>query len=91
MSVVARGCKDGFAGAAAELGVRERVMLYTLLITVCLAGAPSDCRDYEQPVTEMSANPSMAFVQAQALVAQWMEKHPGFELSRWRLEPGRGA
>ena len=84
-------CKDGFAGTARVFGVRELVMLYTLLITVCLAGAPADCRDYEQPVTELSANPSMAFIQAQTLVAQWMEKHPGFELDRWRLEPGRGA
>lgn len=66
-------------------------MLYTLLITVCLAGAPADCRDYEQPVTELSANPSTAFIQAQTLVAQWMEKHPGFKLNRWRLAPGRGA
>jgi len=49
------------------------------------------CRVYEQPVTELSANPSTAFVQAQALVAQWMDKHPGFTLDTWRLEPGRGA
>lgn len=66
-------------------------MLYSLLITVCIAATPTDCRVYEQPVTELSANPSTAFIQAQSLVAQWMEKHPGFKLDRWRLEPGRGA
>jgi hypothetical protein len=66
-------------------------MLYSLVITVCLAHAPLDCRIYEQPVTELSANPSTAFIQAQTLVAQWMDKHPSFKLNRWRLEPGRGA
>ena len=50
-----------------------------------------NCRSYEQPVTELSSNPSTAFIQAQSLVAQWLEKHPGFKLARWRLEPGRGA
>jgi len=56
-----------------------------------MVSAPTDCRSYEQPVTELSSNPSTAFIQAQTLVAQWMEKHPGFRLARWRLEPGRGA
>jgi hypothetical protein len=66
-------------------------MLYSLVISVCMVSAPTDCRSYEQPVTELSANPSTAFIQAQSLVAQWLEKHPGVRLSRWRLEPGRGA
>ena len=66
-------------------------MIYSLMISVCMLSTPSECRSYEQPVTELSANPSIAFVQAQTLVAQWMEKHPGFKLAKWRLEPGRGA
>lgn len=66
-------------------------MLYSLIISVCMGGAPSDCQVYEQPVTELSANPSTAFIRAQALVAQWMDKHPGLTVDSWRLEPGRGA
>jgi hypothetical protein len=66
-------------------------MLYSLVISVCMVSTPTDCRVYEQPVTELSANPSTAFIQAQTLVAQWMDKHPGFKLDTWRLEPGRGA
>jgi hypothetical protein len=66
-------------------------MLYALVIFVCLVAQPNDCRVYEQPVTDLSANPSAAFVQAQAIVAQWMEKYPGFKLTSWRLKPGRGA
>ena len=66
-------------------------MLYSLVISVCMISAPTDCRSYEQPVTDLSSNPSTAFIQAQGLVAQWLEKHPGFKLARWHLEPGRGA
>lgn len=66
-------------------------MLYSLIISVCMISTPTDCRSYEQPVTELSSNPATAFIQAQALVAQWMDRHPGFKLDRWRLEPGRGA
>jgi hypothetical protein len=42
-------------------------------------------------VTELSANPATAFVQAQTLVAQWSEQHPGLAIRNWHLEPGRGA
>jgi hypothetical protein len=66
-------------------------MLYSLVISVCMISTPTDCRSYEQPVTDLSSNPSIAFIQAQSLVAQWLEKHPGVKLARWRLEPGRGA
>ena len=66
-------------------------MLYSLIISVCMGAAPAECQVYEQPVTELSANPSTAYMQAQALVAEWMNKHPGLMVDRWRLEPGRGA
>jgi hypothetical protein len=66
-------------------------MLYALVISVCLIADPDDCRVYEQPVIELSANPSSAFVQEQALVAQWIDQHPNFKLVGWRLRPGRGA
>ena len=66
-------------------------MLYALVISVCLIADPDDCRVYEQPVTELPANPSTAFVQAQSLVAKWIEQYPGFKLVSWRLKPGRGA
>lgn len=66
-------------------------MIYSLIITICSIAAPTDCRTYEQPASGLSANPSVAFVEAQAIVAEWMERHPGFELRAWYLEPGRGA
>ena len=66
-------------------------MVYSLIITICALSAPDKCQLYEQTVTELSPSPSMAFVEAQAILAQWMEQHPGFKLQRWRLKPGQGA
>jgi hypothetical protein len=66
-------------------------MLYALIISVCLIAEPDDCRVYEQPVVQLSANPSTAFVQGQVLVAKWIDQHPNFKLVSWRLRPGRGA
>jgi hypothetical protein len=66
-------------------------MIYSIIISVCALSVPGECRVYEQPVTELSPNPVMAFVQAQTLVAQWSEQHPGLAIRNWHLEPGRGA
>lgn len=66
-------------------------MIYTAIIVACLVADPTDCRTYEQPLTELSANPGIAFVQAQAQVAQWFQMHRGFTFESFRLEPGRGA
>jgi hypothetical protein len=66
-------------------------MIYSILITICLATAPTDCRTYEQPMPPLPAHPAARFVEAQVYVAQWMEQHPAFRLKAWRIEPGRGA
>jgi hypothetical protein len=62
-------------------------MLYTLIMVVCLSDAPQSCETREQIVGDMAVNPAVAFVQAQPLVAQWIETHPGYIVQRWRLLP----
>jgi hypothetical protein len=66
-------------------------MVYTLIIWACLTGAPRLCESREQIVEGLAVHPAAAFMQAQGLVAQWMEAHPGYVVQRWRLLPGRGA
>jgi hypothetical protein len=66
-------------------------MLYTIVLVVCLGGASDRCEVREQIAHDLAAHPSMAFVQAQGLVAQWLEEHPGYSVQRWSLRPGRGA
>ena len=72
-------------------------MLYTIVIVACFstatipAGVLTDCRTYEQPATELSMLPTVAYIQAQTLVAQWGAKHPTRKVKSFTLLPGRGA
>lgn len=66
-------------------------MIYTMIIVACFGVGKTDCRNYEQVLTEMSANPGIAFIEAQTQLAQWKDKHPGVQSATFRLEPGRGA
>ncbi|MDK1494786.1 hypothetical protein QN219_33315 [Sinorhizobium sp. 7-81] len=62
-------------------------MLYTLIMLVCLADAPQACEVREQIVGDLAAHPGTAFMQAQPLVARWIEQHPRYFVQRWRLLP----
>ncbi|MBB4187002.1 hypothetical protein [Sinorhizobium terangae] len=62
-------------------------MLYTLTMLVCLSSAPEACEVREEIVWDLAANPGVAFMQAQAFVAHWIEEHPGRFVQRWRLLP----
>jgi hypothetical protein len=64
-------------------------MLYTLVMMVCLTDVPRTCEQREQMVDGMAMNPGTAFMQAQPLVARWIETHPGYFVQRWRVLPGR--
>ena len=66
-------------------------MLYTLVMLVCLADAPRDCELRELTVNDLAIHPVTAFMQAQPVVAQWVDTHPGYFVQRWRLLLGRGA
>ena len=66
-------------------------MVYTILLVVCLAGSARPCEVREQIVHDLSAHPAMAYVQAQARVAQWLEDHPRYVVQRWSVKPGRSA
>jgi len=66
-------------------------MLYTLVLLVCLTDVLRPCESREEIVEGLAMHPAVAFMQAQPLVAQWMQTHPGYAVRRWRLLPGRGA
>jgi len=58
--------------------------LIELVLVVCLALSPLECRE-ERPVVE--ANSVMAcMTQGQMVAAQWLSQHPAFTLSRLRCE-----
>lgn|SRR5690554_3630063 len=66
-------------------------MLYTIVFIACLTEFPQSCSAYEQPVHGFASHPAAAFVQAQGVLAQWLNAHPGYTLRRWKLQPGLGA
>jgi hypothetical protein len=67
------------------------VMLYELVILVCLSVNPTNCTSHALQAQQLSANPSAAYREAMAIVAEWMESHPGLVLKGFDLKPGRGA
>ena len=58
--------------------------LIELVMLVCLAASPSECRE-ERPLTEINSVMACA-TQGQMVAAQWLSQHPAFTLSRWRCE-----
>ncbi|MFZ4407487.1 MAG: hypothetical protein ACOYOH_09100 [Paracraurococcus sp.] len=62
----------------------EAPALIELVMVVCLAAAPSECRE-ERPATEIASVMACA-TQGQMVAAQWLAQHPAFTLSRLRCE-----
>ena len=58
--------------------------LIELVMLVCLATSPTECRE-ERPLTEINSVMACAS-QGQMVAAQWLSQHPAFTLSRWRCE-----
>ena len=52
-----------------------------LSFVVCLAAAPSDCRT--ERLQFVNVSPMTCLVGAQAQLASWQERHPGWEIRRW--------
>ena len=62
----------------------EAPPLIELVMVVCLAASPTECRE-ERPLTEITSVMACA-TQGQMVAAQWLSQHPAFTLSRWRCE-----
>ena len=58
--------------------------LIALVMVVCLAASPTECRE-ERPHTEIASVMACA-AQGQMVAARWLSQHPAFTLSRWRCE-----
>jgi hypothetical protein len=62
----------------------EAPPLIELVMLVCLAASPTECRE-ERPLTEINSVMACA-TQGQMVAAQWLSQHPAFTLSSWRCE-----
>lgn len=78
-----RHAATGVAGTPTPLWM-EALSLIALVMVVCLALSPSECRE-ERPALEMRSVMACA-MQGQMVAAQWIAQHPSFTLNRWRCE-----
>jgi len=61
--------------------------MVSLILIVCLAGAPDVCRE-EQPPVDVASVMSCA-MEGQLIALQWLDDHPKWTLRGWRCRSGR--
>jgi hypothetical protein len=61
----------------------QEVPVIAILLTVCLIGDPSHCRDHK-----IALLPGVTVIQclmtAPPHIAQWSQDHPGWHVERWQ-------
>lgn len=55
-----------------------------LLMTVCLASAPQDCREVRLNFAADNTSPMQCMLYGQMEIAKWIEEHPAFQIKKWR-------
>lgn len=59
------------------------MLFIELILTICLADKPSDCRE-EHLRFEDRGNLVGCMMQAPPQIAKWSEEHPNLRVVRWR-------
>jgi hypothetical protein len=55
-----------------------------LVVTFCLVAAPEKCRDHTLvTVVEEHVTPMQLMMDAQPMIAQWINANPGYSVQRW--------
>ncbi|MBK1662478.1 hypothetical protein [Paracraurococcus ruber] len=62
----------------------ESPLVIELVMVVCLAASPTECRE-ERPVAEIGSVMACT-TKAQIIAARWLAQHPAFTLSRVRCQ-----
>lgn len=65
-------------------------MTYTLIMIVCLTIEPTKCQTRER-VIQASPDKTIAYLEAQSMIAVWLAEHTRHYLKAMQLLPGRGA
>ena len=55
-----------------------------LVLTVCLAGSPTDCKDVNLTFMTQYASQMQCMRYGQGEIAKWSTEHPGWTLKKWR-------
>lgn len=65
-------------------------MIFTIYITACLISNPTHCAHFETQARDLSTNPTIQYIQAQSIVANFMQWHPSYHLEKFRVLEGTG-
>lgn len=61
-----------------------------ILLSVCLLGSPTTCREERIDLSFESSSPMACMINAQPMIAQWHETHAQWNVKAWRCTP-RGS
>jgi hypothetical protein len=57
--------------------------MIAIVISACLVGNPDVCKDYRIPLAA-DVDPKRCLTEAQPHFATWVDRHPGWQVVRWR-------
>lgn len=60
-----------------------------LVFMACLSATPQICEERAMPIAEV-ANPAACLVSAQPRLAEWVEGHPKWRITRWKCRSTTG-
>ena len=60
--------------------------MYELVLIVCLLAEPAVCKTQRMPFQEPTTIMDCMW-QGQARTVRWLERHPRWQLKRWRCSP----
>ena len=63
--------------------------MIALVFTVCLQADPQVCRERNLLFSDGELTPMACMMQAQAVLADWSQQHPRWQVGRWRCGPVR--
>jgi hypothetical protein len=66
-------------------------MIAEMIITACLAGDLTKCRDFREPILDEISVADMVTkcsgLTGQLVIVKWSEEHPNWQLKRWGCRP----
>lgn len=70
-------------------------MIAEMIITACLHGELTKCRDFKEPIAEEIQVSDMVTkcsgMNGQLMMVKWSEAHPNWQIKRWGCRPVAGV
>jgi hypothetical protein len=60
-----------------------------ILLSVCLLSSPADCHEERLNFAFDTVSAMACMVNSQAMIAEWQQGHPAWQVTRWRCAAPR--